>query len=277
MMKKLRTISVLAAVFAAPTVAMAGVHLVPTAPGMTPDPNNPGVWKTGPMSDGQQLVIKWAVHTKYFATHWAGVRFRSHVLDSNEVSLSGIVIYPGLLQQQTFAGPPGGTTSHWAAWWHSAAMQSGISVSPSQVFTFGQWTITAGGTTPANNSDVDMSAWASSIFHLGSVPTSNFIVIPQSGYIWATSNFTPTPTEPFPENPPHPDEGIGHWVHLGFTVSYHVTPAFPYSSGFYSIPIGGAGIGIEHVVPAPGVALLMLAGGYGALGARRRAGRRRLS
>ncbi|MHC4275217.1 MAG: hypothetical protein ACYSUR_16335 [Planctomycetota bacterium] len=274
MMKKLRTISVLAAVFAVPTVAMAGVHFVPSAPGMTPDPNNPGVWKTAPMSNGQQLVVNWAVHTKFAATHWAGVRFRSHVLDAGEVSLSGIVIYPGLLGQQTIPGPAGSTTGINATWWHAQATQSGINVLPSQSFAFGQWTITVGNTDPANNSDVDMTAHASSIFHLGSQVSETITIFP-SWYIWATPNFEPTISEPFPQDPPHPDAGLGTWIEFGMTMAHHITPGM--ASGFYSVPIGGAGLGIEHVIPAPGVGLLMLAGGYGALGARRRAGRRRLA
>jgi hypothetical protein len=268
MMKTFRSISVLVlAVCAAPTVAMAGVHAIPTAPGMTPDPNNPGVWKTAPMSNGQQLVIQWAVHTKFPSLHWAGVRFNSHVLDANEVALTGIVIYPGLLGQQTIAGPAGTTAGVQATWWHPAATLSGISVQPSQSFAFGQWTITVTGTTPMNNSDVDLTAFASSIFHVGS--QASLMLFP-SWYIWATSNFEPVPGEPFPEFPPHPDQGIGHWVHLGFTT--HYTGGL--SSAFYSVPIGSAGIGIEHI-PAPGVGLMMLVGGCGALGAKRRAGRRR--
>ena len=192
------------------------------------------------------------------------------------MSLTGITIFPGLLGQQTIAGPPGSTTGVAATWWHPAATLSGITVVPSQSFAFGQWTITVTGTTPANNSDVDLTALASSIFHLGSQQVSNWIVVPQSGYVWATSNFTPVPGEPFPENAPQPGDPGGHWVHLGFSTSWHVPPGFPQASGFYSVPIGSAGLGIEHV-PAPGVGPIMLAGGGGALFARRRAGRRRLA
>ncbi|MHC4140505.1 MAG: hypothetical protein ACYSUF_01040 [Planctomycetota bacterium] len=275
-MKTFRNLSVLGlTVCIAPSLAMAGVHFVPSAPGMTPDPNNPGVWKTAPMSNGQQLVVQWAVHSKFGATHWAGVRFGSHVLDANEVSLTGITIFPGLLGQQNIPGPAGSTSGVQATWWHPSATLSGITVVPSQSFAFGQWTITVMGTTPANNSDVDLTAHASSIFHLGSQQASGWIDVPESGYVWATSNFTPTPGEPFPENPPHPSDGIGEWKHLGFSTHWHVPPGFPQASGFYTIPIGGAGLGIEHV-PAPGVGLMMLVGGYGALLGRGRAGRRRL-
>jgi hypothetical protein len=269
-MKTFRNLSVLAlTVCMAPSLAMAGVHLVVSG-GATPDPNNPGGWKTAPMNNGDVLTIDWTVHTKFFVTHWAGVRFRSHVLDPSEVDLLGVTMYPGLLPQSTLPGPFPGTTGIQATWWHPAATMSGITMQPSSVINFGRWTIQARNTTPANNSDVDMSAWASSIIHLGS-QVSQVITLFPSWYIWATSSFEPTPGEPFPENPPHPDQGIGHWVHLGFTVQYHATPL--HGSGFYSMPIGGATLGIEHV-PAPGVWMMMLVSG-GVLLGRRRGGRRR--
>jgi hypothetical protein len=256
--------------------AMAGVHMIPSAPGMTPDPNNPGVWKTAPMSNGQQLVVSWAVHTKFPATHWAGVRTVAHVLDSNEVTLSNIIMNPGFLPQQSIPGPPASSVGVAATWWHPSATQSGIVVAPSQSFAFGSWTITVGGTTPANNSDVDLTVHASSIFHLGSNAESDIIVLLPSEYVWGTSNFEPTPEQPFPEFPQEPGSPGWHWVHVGQTISWHVTTNSPFASGFYTKRIGSSGLGIEHV-PAPGAGLMMLAGGFGALGARQRAGRRRLT
>jgi hypothetical protein len=256
--------------------AMAGVHMIPSAPGMTPDPNNPGVWKTAPMSNGQQLVVSWAVHTKFPSAHWAGVRTVAHVLDSNEVTLSNIIMNPGFLPQQSIPGPPASSVGVAATWWHPSATQSGIVVAPSQSFAFGSWTITVGGTTPANNSDVDLTVHASSIFHLGSNAESDIIVLLPSEYVWGTSNFEPTPEQPFPEFPQEPGSPGWHWVHVGQTISWHVTTNSPFASGFYTKRIGSSGLGIEHV-PAPGAGLMMLAGGFGALGARQRAGRRRLT
>jgi hypothetical protein len=275
-MKAFRTISVLAAVCAASSVAMAGVHVIPTAPGMVPDPNNPGVWKTAPMSDGQPLVVKWAVHTKNVKEHWAGVRFRSHVWDPNEVSLNWININasgpPLNFPAQTIPGPTA-SVPKWATFWHGQAMDSGIPMGTSVIFTFGSWSITVAGTTPANNSDVDLTAWGSSIIHIGSQVSNIFTFFPD-WYVWATSNFEPTFSEPVPIDAPDPGDPLGHWVPFGITIQHHITPAM--GSAFVSKPIGNAGIGIEHI-PAPGVALMMLAGGGGALLARGRAGRRRLA
>jgi hypothetical protein len=254
------------AVFIAPT-ALAGVHLVPSS-NVTPDPNNPTVWKTVPLANGQTITIEWTVHTKNFKHHWAGVRFNSHVLDPSEVDLLGITLYPGLLPQQTLAGPFPGTSGIQATWWHQSAANSGVDMPSSMIFNFGRWTIMAQNTSPAGNSDVDLSAWASSIIHLG----SGTITVFPSWYVWATSNFVPTPTEPFPENPPFPGEPFGHWHHIDFTAQAYPNPF--QASGFVAKPIGGAGLGIEHI-PAPGVGLAMLAGGGLSILAGRRSGRRR--
>jgi hypothetical protein len=264
------------AVFIA-TPALAGVHLVPSS-NVVPDPNNPSGWKTIPLSSGQTITIDWTVHTKNFKQHWAGVRFFTHVLDPSEVSLTGITMFPGYLGQNTNPGPFPVSTTVPAAWWHSAATQSGVSMPSSVIVTFGRWTIMAQGTSPANNSDVDLSARASSILHLG----SGFITVFPSWWVWATSNFEPTPSTPFPENPPLPGETdgmgveIGHWHHIGFTGQYHPTPL--QASGFVSKPIGSATLGIEHTfAPAPGVGLIMLAGSGLAMLGKRRAGRCRLA
>jgi hypothetical protein len=257
----------------APTVAMAGVHLNPTS-GVTFDPAT-GTWKTAPLSDGQTVVINWQVHTKNPKDHWAGVRFRTHVWDNTEVDLTGIVITPGFLGQQTIPSPAATTVPVWASFWHANAQNSGVQMPSSAVFTFGNWTIRAKGTTPANNSDVDITAYASSIIHMGSLGVSEFITLFPSWYVWATSNFQPTTSEPFPTDVPDPGAPEGQWVEVGMTIVHHVTMPHMWTSAFYSKPIGSASVGIEHI-PAPGVGLIMMAGGYGASLARRRAGRRRL-
>lgn len=251
-----------------PTAAKAGVHLLPGT--LTPDPTTPDLFKTPLMEASDNLTIQWVVHTKGGEKkHWAGVRFRSHVIDSSEVDLNGIVIYPGLLGQQTISGPPGGSTHVTATYWDPNAMGSGITMASSAMFNFGRWTIHAKGSDPAGNSDADLGAAGSSIFHVGSTPV---VPLTESNYVWATSSFEPVPGEPFPEDAPYPGEPSGHWVHVGFTTTW---PVPGWSSGFYSKPLGGAFVGIDHV-PEASTGLTLLAGGCVALLGRRRARRRRL-
>jgi hypothetical protein len=253
-----------------PAAARAGVHF--SAVGMTPDPSNPRLFKTPPMEASDNLTIQWAVHTKYTATHWAGVRFRAHVIDPNEVDLLGMTIYAGYLPQQTITGPGAGAPASSAitgTYWDPNATQSGIFMGASAVFTFGQWTMHVNGSDPADNSDSDLGAAGSSIFHVGSTPV---VTLTESNYVWATSSFEPVPGEPFPEDAPYPDDPNGHWVHVGFTTTW---PVPGWSSGFYTKPIAGVWLGIEHV-PEASTGLTLLAGGCVALLGRRRARRRRL-
>ncbi len=263
-------------ILAAPLVATAGVHMIPTS-GASPDPSNPWLYKTPPMSGSQTFTIQWAVHVKFQDPHWAGVRFTAHVLDAGEMDLNSINVLPGLLAGSTIPAGPGSTTTIGGTWWHPAAMSSGT-YAASQVIPFGTWTIHVNGSSPGQNSDTDATAAGSSIFHLGStqhLPGSTMIHAEDVDYVWATSGFTPTESEPFPQNPPHPDNSLGEWKpvpDVPTSVSFHVTPLM--ASGFYSKRLGGAGLGIEHV-PEPGTGLALLVGGGIAVLGTRRARRRR--
>jgi hypothetical protein len=255
-----------------PCAVTAQVDLYPTSGGFTPDPNNPLLFKTSPMAESETLYFTWGIHSSYGPSNWAGVRFKSHLLDSTEMDLVGITVFPGLLGQATLVGPTANSSGVQATWWHANALDSGTAFPTSQVVTFGAWTIEARNTTVAGNSDIDASIAASSILHV--VPGS-YVYLAESNYVWATSNFDPTPSEPFPENPPFPGDVNGHWVHLGFTVTYLVPSAL--GSNFYAVPLANQGfIGIEHI-PEPATGLLLLVVGCGALIPGRRARRRRLS
>jgi len=252
-----------------PGVVSAGVY--PEANGLTQDPTNPQLWKTRPLSDSEDYAIDWYAHASEDMANWAGVVFKSHMLDTSEVDSLWITTFPGHLSQTTVAGPNANSHAVTATWWHPDATASGVTMSESDVTSnpFARWDFKAANTTVAGNSDADLSLIACNIFHLAEGKTMTLF---ESDYVWATSGSNPVQGEPFPENPPHPDNPNGLWQHVAFTTVYTVTA--PFASNFYATFSGATLVGVDHV-PEPATALLLVAGGCAALMFAWRARRRR--
>ena len=146
---------------------------------------------------------------------------------------------------------------------------------PSALVEFGGVTIHAKNTTNlAGNSDVDLTVRGWNIFHVPGGPAgSTSIELGPSDYIWATSNFDPSPGNPFPSFGPSFDDPNGHWVHLDFSTVFHNNGK--QGSGFYAREVKTAlTIGIDHI-PEP--ATMILLGGAGLAFLRGRRARKQLS
>jgi hypothetical protein len=263
------------AVVAMSTVANAA-EMVAISGAVAQEGTGGNVFKTPPMADSDTLSISWGIHFYGAApSHWAGVLFKSHVLDGSEVSLTGVTSAPGALPPAPWPTPPSGaagqsvSVSGW--WWNTAAPLSGFTPPTSTVVgPVVTWTIHAMNTTPANNSDVDMSLMFWNIFHIPAGTGSDNVLLQPSDYVWAPGDFVPQPGQPFPSFPLPFDDPGGRWVHIDFPTSWHI-PAGE-GSWYYAQADGTSFLGIEHV-PEPATGLLLI-GGAGALFASRRARKR---
>jgi len=149
---------------------------------------------------------------------------------------------------------------------------SGITLVPSDAAPLGAVIIHAINTTPALNSDIDLTIVGKGIFHVPKATVSSgWLTLFPSDSLYATSNWTPGLSE-LPSIPP--EIGFGHWVHLDQTKQFHLMAGS--GSWFYTRLLGTGFVGIEHV-PEPMTAGLLLGCGCVALLGGRTARRRRLA
>ena len=199
---------------------------------------------------------------------WAGVRFHINIIDPNEAVFLGFKADPNFIHT---AGPASSTV------WLVNASQSGTTPPLSQPTRLGSFNVHVTGSTPANNSDIDMvfKSTVFNIYHIGPHPNSATVRIEISDWVYVPPGAT-TSQWGDPGQPP-PPVGGGTWLHVQTPKTFHVNQNNPAPvSWFFGTSINithQGGIGIEHV-PAPG-AIALLAGGLGMFGLARR--RRRVA
>ena len=230
----------------------------------------------------------------YLGAGWAGQRVKVHVQDASELDIVGLAPAPGKKLRVNIPGAGGILTTGplpapelraifgpisngvqtqpiFFTVWDSNAQQSGKRLLTSINEPLFDLTVHAKNTSPANNSDVDVTFMFSDIWHLNGGPGTNLIEIRESDWWFVNSQVT-DPLEPpglmhitndpffnsaydFPTAPgPTTDDPNGHWIHMPDLFVH--TFGGP-GSQFISRMVGGiTTLGIEHVPEPTAVALL---------------------
>jgi hypothetical protein len=278
--------------FVRASFALALVLIAPAALAQAQFP----VIKTPPLADSDTIVLPVSTHIP-FAPPWAGYAgaiVKAHILDNQELDVATFHAFqpfrtpaiPGPLPASVvFTNPFGPPSSNpqsvpfTVTYWNPNALQSGIPVVTSQFIPLASVGIHAKNTTPANNSDTDLTNMFWNIWHIRAGNGSTLVPLRPSDRLWVTSNIvdvgqlhTPASGFQLPPTGPTPFSPTAHWLHLTQPVTFHLTAGL--GSAFYATFVGTVGLGIEHV-PEPASGLLV-AGGLLALGLGARARQRRL-
>ena len=219
------------------------------------------------LAESDWFATAWGMHVTFAFTNYAGFLFDLRY-DGHELSHIGVTPLPPHVGIEVPDVPglhpgwdwPGSMTSPQTvvpiAVWISPgqAMQSGMTVNSTSLVPLFMVTGHAKNTTPANNSDIDITISAWQILHIvqsGSyhITQSDWVYKTSQGYEW----------EPFP--------GYGHWFHaLGTTTTFIPMSAYVATNAWIQ---NVAGFGIEHV-PEPAAIGLMVVGVASFVLARRR-------
>jgi hypothetical protein len=216
-------------------------------------------YKTPPMQDSE--VIKIPLGVKLAGVeHWAGAIMGVHILDNTEVDVTGISDAAGSFHVEPFGPASDNTQSQMKPFtlWAPNAMASGTAHSDYEIVPIFDITLHAKNTTPTNNSDTDIRLAFWNICHLPPSWTSDTIELKRSDWVWASSNWAPTPGDFRLPDPLPPTATNGHWVHVPFTTCIDFTQAVP-GSNFIATFVNTAKIGIEHV-PEPASMCLIVCG-----------------
>jgi hypothetical protein len=210
--------------------------------------------KSPPLTDSDTFGVEWAMHVTFAFTNYAGVLFDLQYDGSEMSSLVVSPLGPHFGNIYTLSGSQQSTQVAFPlSVWHPNAVNSGTTVQSSSLVPLFAIEGHAKNTTPANNSDIDISISVWQILHIVS---SGTYVVNASDYVYVSpaGGYAP-PLE-------------GTWLHVSETFTTFIPQsAFVATNAFVN---NVAGFGIEHV-PEPVSALLLL-GGSGALfvGRRRR-------
>jgi hypothetical protein len=237
--------------------------------GWDPATNTFADFHTPPLQESDVWTTAWGMHVTFAFTNYAGFLFDLQY-DGHELSQIGIFPagphvgvevpgVPGLFEGWTFPGSQSSpqVVSPIAVWVDPGlAQQSGITVNASSLITLFHMTFHAKNTTPANNSDIDITSSPWQILH---IVASGTFHLSESMWLYMSpggDEFAPTP-------------GGGVWVHHQGTTTNLFIPqsAFVATNNFI---VNTGGIGIDHI-PAPGALAMVVAGlGLGAVAHRRR-------
>jgi hypothetical protein len=226
--------------------------------------------KTPPLHASDTFNLPLAIHPAGQPpwAGWAGARVRIHILDADEMDITGLGPAPGMtgpVLTNPF-GPASNNSQSVAKTftvWHPAAPNSGIDIAPSVNLPLMTVGVHVKNSDPIGNSDVDATFGFWNIWHLRDNSLgSTLLQLHPSAYILVRSSIldvqqlhTVGSLFQFPTEPADP--GTGHWLHVNEPVTFHLLPG-P-GSQYYATFLNTATLGIEHV-PEPASALLLAVG-----------------
>jgi hypothetical protein len=235
-----------------------------------PVPGTPNVYKTPPAQDSQTIIVDIDYHIGTTTTNVSGILWRAHLGDPGEID-AATAITPSAAGVNSSGTVPLQASVPATNWWIAGSPPSGQTVSATSTGTVGRLSLHVVGTTPANNSDTDVTVTAWLIRHLVPGPGSTVLHFGPSAWIYGTSQQNPFLLSELPPFAPEP--GQGKWWHNPLdTKTFHIGSGV--GSIYYATQMALGKIGIEHV-PEPATPLL-LGGGIAALAVSRRIRRRRI-
>ena len=157
-----------------------------------------GIFKTPPLANSDVAKIPISFHKSAVGpagATWAGVRFHINIVDPNEAVFLGFKADPASFFST--GGPAGSTTV-----WVNNADQSGASPPISAPTRLGSFNVHVTGSTPLNNSDIDLTfktATLFNIYHVGTNPGSKQMRVEISDWVYVPPGGT---TSEWGQGPP---------------------------------------------------------------------------